>query len=249
VSDDALARLWQASPDDFVAERDKLAKELRAEGRKDEAADVKALRKPTQALWAVNQLASKRPGVIEDLVALGRQVEDATAQAFRGDGPGAVRELDRQRRHAVADATAAAAEVAAEAGAPLSPAMAARVSSTLDSAVLQEHTRDLLAHGRVPTELEAAGFGGLEGLELGGPGETAAPEQSEDRVAREQQRQHERAAEQLRRADAEADRLEAVAADAEAIAETARARADEARQQAETLRAETLRAETQRAVP
>ena len=53
--DDAIDRLYGLPLEAFVGERDALAKELRAAGRRDEAAAVKALTKPTVAAWAVNQ--------------------------------------------------------------------------------------------------------------------------------------------------------------------------------------------------
>jgi hypothetical protein len=238
-----MDELWRATPDEFVAVRNQLAKQLKAEGRTDEAETVKKLKKPSMAVWAVNRVARERPGVVDDLVELGRQVEAATADAMKGEGAGALRELDRQRKHAVGDAAAAAAAVAEAAGLPLSAAMAGRVTSTLDNASLAQATRDLLAAGRIPTELDAPGFEGLEGLDLGdldaldaGPKDAGADADSEV-LARERKREQERAAEELRRAEAEAERLEAVAADAEEVARTARTRAEAARRHADDLRA------------
>jgi hypothetical protein len=221
--------LWRATPDEFVEVRNRLAKELKAAGKLAEADAVKALKKPSLALWAVNQLAPAKPGVVEDLVELGRQVEAATADALKGEGPGAMRELDRQRRHAVGDAADAAAALAETAGQPLSAAMVSRVASTLDNASLAASSRQLLAAGRLPAELDSPGFDGLEGLavEL-----LPTREGVEDHQA---ERERERAAEERRRAEAEADRLEAVATDAEEVARTARARADAARRHADEL--------------
>lgn len=236
----SMDELWRATPDEFVAVRNQLAKQLKAEGKADEAETVKKLKKPSAAVWAVNLLAREKPKVVADLVDLGRQVEAATADAIRGEGAGALKELDRQRRHAVSDAADAAAAVADAAGQPLSAAMAGRVASTLDNASLAQATRDLLTAGRLPTELDAPGFEGLEGLDLGHLGVlgAAAGEGHADAAVleRERAREEERAAEELRRAEAEADRLEAVAADAEEVAHTARARADAARQHADELR-------------
>jgi len=241
-----MDELWRATPDEFVAVRNQLAKQLKADGKTDEAETVKKLKKPSVAVWAVNRLARERASVVADLVELGRQVEVATADAMKGEGAGALRELDRQRKHAVGDAATAAAAVAEEAGLPLSPAMAGRVTSTLDNASLAQATRDLLAAGRIPTELDAPGFEGLEGLDLGDLGVLGAGSADDDDagagagadvLARERKREDERAAEELRRAVAEADRLEAVAADAEEVARTARERADAARRHADELQA------------
>lgn len=45
----------------FVSERQAVAKELRRQGLRDEAARITGLRKPSVAAWAVNQLV-RRPG-------------------------------------------------------------------------------------------------------------------------------------------------------------------------------------------
>ena len=57
---DRLAELFAAPLDEFVATRNRIAKELRAEGNETEAADVAALRKPTTVVWGLNQLARAR---------------------------------------------------------------------------------------------------------------------------------------------------------------------------------------------
>jgi hypothetical protein len=56
VADD----LYALPPGEFTRARDERAKGLRKEGRRDEADEVKALRKPTVAAWALNQLARQR---------------------------------------------------------------------------------------------------------------------------------------------------------------------------------------------
>jgi hypothetical protein len=60
--------LFALDPNDFVTARDQRARELRAAGEKDEAAAVKALRRPTVPVWALNQVARERPHVVDALV-------------------------------------------------------------------------------------------------------------------------------------------------------------------------------------
>ena len=55
----------------FTARRDALARQARADGDKDLAATVHALRRPTAAAWVVNCLARQAPDAVEALVALG----------------------------------------------------------------------------------------------------------------------------------------------------------------------------------
>src|SRR5919201_1586357 len=57
VPEEAVDELYGLPLDEFTPRRDELAKELRTAGKRDEAAWVKALRKPSAAAWLVNQLA------------------------------------------------------------------------------------------------------------------------------------------------------------------------------------------------
>src|SRR5918992_1894792 len=58
-----LDRLYQVPPAEFIAERNALAK--RAGER---AAEIRALPKPTQAVWAVNQLHWRHPEIYRALI-------------------------------------------------------------------------------------------------------------------------------------------------------------------------------------
>ena len=65
-------RLLAAPPDRFVAERKQLAKQLRDNGRADEAKAVEALRKPSAVVLAVNRSARDRPKAAQDAAEIGR---------------------------------------------------------------------------------------------------------------------------------------------------------------------------------
>ncbi len=69
---------------DFTKARDELARRLRREGRRDDAEAVKALRKPTVAAWALNQLARRRPGDVERLLATGERLREAQEALLAG---------------------------------------------------------------------------------------------------------------------------------------------------------------------
>jgi hypothetical protein len=51
-----LDELYRAPFDEFIARRDALVKELRKDGKRDEADAVKKLKKPALSAWALNQL-------------------------------------------------------------------------------------------------------------------------------------------------------------------------------------------------
>ena len=60
----------------FVPERQALARELRTGGRREQAAEVASLRKPSVAAWAVNQLVrTQRKAVAEIVPAFGDRLK------------------------------------------------------------------------------------------------------------------------------------------------------------------------------
>jgi len=111
-----VAELFRAEPERFVAERDELAKRLRADGREEAAKAVKALRKPTAAAWALNQLASREPAALEALFETGRALRAAQQAAMTGTGGDALVTASGERRAAVATLTRAAKAILDDAG-------------------------------------------------------------------------------------------------------------------------------------
>ncbi len=80
---DAAHALFSLDPKDFVTARDQLAKNLQNEGDKDGAKTVKALRRPTVPIWALNQVAREQPDEIEALVAASSQAHAAQDKDVR----------------------------------------------------------------------------------------------------------------------------------------------------------------------
>ncbi len=56
-----VRELYRNAPEGFIAARDSLAKRLREDGRDADADDVKKLRRPTVAAWALDRLADVAP--------------------------------------------------------------------------------------------------------------------------------------------------------------------------------------------
>ena len=157
--EEEIDRLYSLPLDEFTPARNALAKELGGE----EAGRVKALRKPTLSAWAVNQAVRAAPGLLEALLGAGGELRQAHRQATRGT-PGQLRAAAEAEREAV-DALAAAARKAAgkRAGEPFMD----RVHETLHAASLDPEARDLVASGRVVSDLRAVGLGDF-GPEAGG---------------------------------------------------------------------------------
>ena len=74
---EAIDRLYGLPLDEFTAERDELAARLRKEGDRDAAADVKRLRKPSVAAWALNRVQRNDPKQVQALIEAGKRLRDA----------------------------------------------------------------------------------------------------------------------------------------------------------------------------
>jgi hypothetical protein len=155
--------LYALPPADFTPARDALAKELKAAGDKDAAAEVKALRRPTVAAWALNLAARRAPDELREAILAGDTLRAAHGALMGGKAdPHEVRRASEEERTAAAALASAAARLAEEAGTPLSPTVKDRVRETIHAASLDEAARNLLAAGRLEKELAPSGglFGG-----------------------------------------------------------------------------------------
>ena len=86
-----------------------LVKELKADGRKDDAAAVAKLRRPSVAAWALNQVAREQPDLVEAAIDAGEQLRAASDAAVAGR-PGELRAAtaaERTAANAVVKAAAA----------------------------------------------------------------------------------------------------------------------------------------------
>ncbi|MDQ3146055.1 MAG: hypothetical protein M3R01_03825, partial [Actinomycetota bacterium] len=93
--------LYELAPEEFVAAREALAKELVAEGDRAAAKEVRALRRPTVVAWAANQLVRRHPQAVESLLAAGGQLRAAQEGALGGAGGAGLREAMGERRAAL----------------------------------------------------------------------------------------------------------------------------------------------------
>src|SRR3954462_3095984 len=90
--DAAFDRLFAVTPDEFVAERTRLAKGLRADGDRPGAAEVAKLTRPSAPAWALNQVAREEPGVVDAWLDAAAALRDASSRpAGVGGGPGRAR--------------------------------------------------------------------------------------------------------------------------------------------------------------
>jgi hypothetical protein len=155
----AAQELYGLPPGEFTRARDARVKELRKQGDREAADRVKALRKPTVAAWALNQLARGRPKDLDALLAAGEELRAAQEELLSGGDRSAFQEAASKERELVAklsgDATALASEAGERAG-----GLQEKVAETLHAAALDEETAEELRAGRLTREREAiGGFG------------------------------------------------------------------------------------------
>ena len=246
--------------EEFTPARDALAKELKAAGRKDEAAEVKSLRKPSVAAWALNLAARQHPDAVESLRAAGAELREAQEEAMSGDASG-LRDAGRGVAAEVDRVVALAADVLRAAGRPASAVQQEKIVATLRTAAVDDEAGDALARGVLVDELESTGFSLLGA----GAGAFAAPSRTDRKEAparapadgdrkplpgaerasskkpkasKEALEAVEAARRELRRCDAEADSAATRARRKAERAETAAKRAAEAQREAEEARVE-----------
>src|SRR5919106_3555564 len=95
--DSVAHELYGVPLGDFVATRNGRAKEARAAGDRELAAEIQALMKPTTAAWLVNQLSREHADDLAELLDLGRELREASAK-LDGD---TMRRLGRRRNELV----------------------------------------------------------------------------------------------------------------------------------------------------
>jgi hypothetical protein len=252
-SDQEIDRLYASPPEEFIAARDELAKRLKAEGKAEEAAEVKGLRRPTVAAWAANQVARQRPDEVAELLAAGAELHKAQRKALSGVKGGSLREAMERRRSAVTALVKAAEAVLREAGKGSASSVDA-LQPTFEAASVDQQAGDALKVGRLEKELAApSGFGGATGLEVvAAPARrpvTKGAKKEQDDAARAEQEAARREARELERQAAEARRkvmrVQASAARAAERAERLEAEADKARAAAKDAARELKEAEAE----
>jgi hypothetical protein len=254
--DAALAALYQLPLEQFVATRDQLARRLRAAGDRATARQVAGLRRPPVSAWAANQLAHAAPNAVAELLEAGAALRQAQQDALAGQ-PGAARRLRTATAHlraAITRLSQRAETLLVRAGHAASDATLTRLAATLQAAATgDEATRAALAQGRLPGDLDPAGFG-LEVVPA--PAEEAAPVTAEPvaPVGRaDARREQARAAarrvlEQTREAAGQAravlDQAQALAASRQQAAQAAQRRSEQLTTIAQDLAAQAAAAAT-----
>lgn len=153
--------LYALPLDEFTAARNRLARDLAKAGDKDEAARVKALRKPSAPAWVVNQLVRRRKKAAKDLMRSGERLRKAQEKSLGGGGRGGLEKAVAAERDAVQALLAEARKISEEDGVKLSDANLAKVQDTLHAVSLDPEVRKAFEAGELVSDHEATGIDAL----------------------------------------------------------------------------------------
>ena len=156
-----IERLYGLPLRDFTSARNALVRELRKAGRKDEAEEVRALKKPSASAWAINQLARAHPTKVAELVKAGDALRKAQRDVLAGKRGADVRDARRAQGLLVDDLVAEARESLAASAGKATPSVAQRISTTLRAASTDPAAAKLLRQGCLTEDVESVGFGPL----------------------------------------------------------------------------------------
>ncbi len=153
--EEAADALYAAPAADFIATRNELAKQLKADGDQLGSTRLKAMRKPTVAAWLTNLVSREQPDEIDDLLALGDEFREATADL---DGE-RLRELTPKRHKAIDGLVKAAGKLADQHGQKISADVGQKLRETLDAALVDPAAGDAVREARLSSALRHVGFG------------------------------------------------------------------------------------------
>ncbi len=150
--------LYGLVPGQFTAARDEYARQARAAGQRETAADIKKLPRPTAGAWLVNQLVRGASAQLDQLFEIGQSLQDAQRE-LDGDR---LRELSAQRRQVITELVPEAARLAAALGQPASAAVLGEVRATLEAALADPAAGEAVRSGRLARALTYAGLGEVD---------------------------------------------------------------------------------------
>lgn len=143
-TDDDIGRIFSVRPADFVGERSAIVKKLKAEGRRDDAAAVEKLPRPTLSVWAVNQIARQEQALV-------RRLAEATAGLQGGNRGGSSSYADvlGEHRDALKALRLKAEEILSASGFRPAPDLLTRVVHDLRAGISSPESRPLIESGRL----------------------------------------------------------------------------------------------------
>jgi hypothetical protein len=189
VPEDELDALYGLPLEEFTRQRDALVKELRSAGHRDEAAWVKALRRPSASAWLVNQLARTQMADARRVIESGEALRAAQDRALAGKAsPNELSRASEEHAAAMGALLAKAPGVLDSKGNAPSRTTIDRAAETLRAIALDEEARAGFASGRLTRERQASGLGFALGAEPAGRKPARAPKARPEADAQRQER-------------------------------------------------------------
>ena len=219
---EAVATLMRRPLSGFTAARSELARTLREQGKSDLAKRVAGLRKPSVALWALNQAGQVAAADLDALRSAGDRLRQAQERLLRGDRPAGEQLPDvlREQRGAIDSLTRRLGMVLSAGEHAASAETLRRISDGLRSASTAEpETWSALRQGGLPSEPDQVGFPTLDVTDM-----QRVTDARVDHEAEEHRRRLATAAQDVRRAE----ELESAALEQEEAARQRREQSTEA---------------------
>lgn len=148
-------RLYAVPTDGFTDARDAAARDC---GDKALAAQVRKLRKPSVAAWAINLLVRRESDQIDSVLGLADSLR-AAAEALDGDE---LRVLTRQRRQLTTALASTTRSLARESGVRLTGSVGDQVEGVLNAAMLDPLSAQVVRTGRVLKAFTSTGVSELD---------------------------------------------------------------------------------------
>jgi hypothetical protein len=155
--------LFQLPLTEFTAARNALAAALKAAGRTEDAAAVKAMPKPALSAWTVNQLYWRHRRAFDQLIAAGERLRKAQGSRLAGKG-GELRAPVEAHRDALAEITRRAVALLRDAGHAPTPELTRRITTTLEALATYGSQSSAPPAGRLTGDVDPPGFDALAAL-------------------------------------------------------------------------------------
>ncbi|MFN2613925.1 MAG: hypothetical protein ABR552_03795 [Actinomycetota bacterium] len=222
--------LYALPLDEFTAKRNELAKELRRQGKREDAARVASLKKPSVPAWAIDQAVRGDGKAARALLDAGAALREAQKRVVRGGDPSALRDAQTDERRAI-DALTKRAVASLD---KVAASTIERIRATLEAVSTDADLQDDFLSGALAEEHQRVGFGEFPDLKLVPSPPKKKRETPEQKRRREQEaRRSEEREERLVELRAQLTEAEDELADLERRARNVRKRADAIRAQIE----------------
>jgi hypothetical protein len=159
----AIDALFQGPLGEFVSERNRLARELKARDR-DAAERVRTLAKPSLSAWAVNQAYWNARPAFEAMLDAGEAMRALQQRAMHGEVAAGMAEASARLHEAMAPVARAAQEALEKDGHSAAPQLMRRVTTTLKALAAHGRSDTAPPAGRLSADVDAPGFDLLAAL-------------------------------------------------------------------------------------